>query len=76
MVYISTTKGIEEFKLIWITGSNCSQTLLCAFYHLRIVLMAESIVHLQNQMAKYTRKQISIYGIVGLWNLTTVGTTI
>ena len=40
----------------WISGSNCCPTLLCAFYHLRIVLTAEAIVALQEQMAKYTRK--------------------
>ena len=37
----------RSVKLAWITGSNCCQTRLCAFYHLRIVLITEAIVHLQ-----------------------------
>ena len=41
---------------MWITGSNCCQMPLCAFYHLRIVLTAEAIVAVQKQMANYTRK--------------------
>ena len=40
-------KGALNLQLA--TGSNCCQMLLCAFYHLRIVLMAEAMVRLQNQ---------------------------
>ena len=29
----------RSVKLMWITGSNCCQMPLCAFYHLRIVHM-------------------------------------
>ena len=39
----------RSVKLTWFTGSNCCQTLLHAFYHLRIVLITEAIVHLQNK---------------------------
>ena len=62
---------------MWITGSNRCQTLLCAFYHLRIVLITEAIVHLQKQMAKYTRKPKNDVNVIssfpfmvslGLWN--------
>ena len=34
---------------MWITDSNCCQMPICAFYHLRIVLITEAIVHLQNK---------------------------
>ena len=39
----------RSIKLAWITGSNCCQMLLCAFYRLRIVLITEAIVSLQNK---------------------------
>ena len=49
---------------MWITGSNCCQTPLCAFYHLRIVLMEEAIVLLQKQKAKYT-KALNDVNVIG-----------
>ena len=39
----------RSIKLTRITGSNCCQMLLCAFYHLRIVLITEAIIRLQNK---------------------------
>ena len=39
----------RSIKLTWNAGSNCYQTLLCPFFHFRIVLITEAIVRLQNK---------------------------